>query len=97
MGQFPNPYANEAANGSFIILITFNPAISPATLVACFGLSVKYAGTVITTFLIVFWRNFSALFINFANIFAEISSGENAFIPFELTSIWGLPLSFFII
>ena len=42
--QFPNPYDNEAANGSFIILITFNPEISPITLFACFCLSIKYAG-----------------------------------------------------
>ena len=42
--QFPNPYVNEAANGSFIILITFNPVISNITLFAFFCLSIKYAG-----------------------------------------------------
>ena len=43
-----NPYASAAAVGSFIILLTFNPAISPASLVACLCASLKYAGTVTT-------------------------------------------------
>ena len=42
------PYANAAAVGSLIILWTFNPDISPASLVACLCASLKYAGTVTT-------------------------------------------------
>jgi hypothetical protein len=34
--------------GSLIILSTFNPAISPASIVAVLSASPKYAGTVIT-------------------------------------------------
>ena len=72
--------------------MTSNPAISPAFFVACFCLSVKYAGTVITTFFIFWPRNDSALSFNLFNILAEICSGEYFFVPFELTSIKGLPL-----
>ena len=106
--QFPKPYAKDAAVGSLIIFITSNPAIYPAVLVAFFCLSMKYAGTVITTFLISRSRNFSALYFNFDNTFAEISSGENFLISseekfifssgekflilFEKTSICGLLL-----
>ena len=49
--SFPDlsiPYAKAAAVGSLIILSTFNPAISPASFVACLCASLKYAGTVIT-------------------------------------------------
>ena len=42
------PYAIAAAVGSLIILITFKPAIVPASLVADRCASLKYAGTVIT-------------------------------------------------
>ncbi len=42
------PYASDAAVGSLMILFTSRPAILPASFVACFWLSVKYAGTVIT-------------------------------------------------
>jgi hypothetical protein len=42
-----SPYAS-AAVGSLIILSTFNPAISPASIVAVLSASPKYAGTVIT-------------------------------------------------
>ena len=38
---FSRPYASEAAVGSFIILKTFNPAICPASLVACRSASLK--------------------------------------------------------
>ena len=48
LSSLSSPYAKEAAVGSFIILFTSSPAIFPASLVACFWLSVKYAGTVIT-------------------------------------------------
>jgi len=43
-----NPYAIAAAVGSLIILKTFNPAILPASFVACLWESLKYAGTVTT-------------------------------------------------
>ncbi len=43
-----NPYANAAAVGSLIIRFTSNPAILPASFVACLCASLKYAGTVIT-------------------------------------------------
>ena len=42
------PYASDAAVGSLIILFTSRPAILPASFVACFCASEKYAGTVIT-------------------------------------------------
>ena len=42
------PYANAAAVGSLIILLTSKPAIVPASFVACLSESLKYAGTVIT-------------------------------------------------
>ncbi len=42
------PYANAAAVGSLIIRFTSNPAILPASFVACLCASLKYAGTVIT-------------------------------------------------
>ena len=42
------PYASAAAVGSLMILNTSNPAILPASLVACLCASLKYAGTVIT-------------------------------------------------
>ena len=42
------PYAKAAAVGSLMILLTSNPAILPASLVACLCESLKYAGTVIT-------------------------------------------------
>ncbi|KAE9545547.1 hypothetical protein AGLY_001090 [Aphis glycines] len=42
------PYARAAAVGSLIIRITFNPAMAPASFVACLCESLKYAGTVIT-------------------------------------------------
>ena len=35
------PYANDAAVGSLIIRLTFNPAIFPASLVACLWESLK--------------------------------------------------------
>ena len=38
---FSRPYASEAAVGSFIILKTFNPAICPASFVACLSASLK--------------------------------------------------------
>ena len=46
--SFSSPYAREAAVGSLIILRTSNPAICPASFVACLSASLKYAGTVMT-------------------------------------------------
>ena len=43
-----NPYARAAAVGSLIILYTSNPAILPASFVACLWELLKYAGTVMT-------------------------------------------------
>ena len=43
-----SPYASAAAVGSASNLYTFNPAIRPASRVACRCASSKYAGTVIT-------------------------------------------------
>ena len=48
LSDLSRPYAKAAAVGSFIILFTVKPAISPASLVACLCASLKYAGTVIT-------------------------------------------------
>ena len=47
-GVLSNPYANAAAVGSLMILLTSRPAIFPASLVACRCESLKYAGTVMT-------------------------------------------------
>ena len=47
-GLLSRPYAIDAAVGSLIIRNTFNPAICPASFVACLCESLKYAGQVIT-------------------------------------------------
>ena len=71
-----NPYAREAAVGSFIILLTFNPAILPASFVACRCESLKYAGTVMTASVTVVPRCSSAVCFNFCNTIALISGAE---------------------
>jgi len=55
-----------------MILITFNPAIAPASLVACLWLSLKYAGTVITAFFTVYPRYVYAVSFIFVNTIDEI-------------------------
>ena len=72
---FSNPYASDAAVGSFIIRNTFKPAISPAFFVACLSESLKYAGTVITALCTGCPRYAYASFFNFCRIIAEICSG----------------------
>ena len=67
------PYASAAAVGSFIILNTSKPAILPASLVACLCGSSKYAGTVITDFLISSPRYSSASFFSLLSNIADIS------------------------
>tara|TARA_Y100000310_G_scaffold342205_1_gene444264 strand:+ start:189 stop:461 length:273 start_codon:yes stop_codon:yes gene_type:complete len=52
LSPLSRPYAKDAAVGSLIILSTSKPAIFPASFVACLCASLKYAGTVITAFLI---------------------------------------------
>ena len=65
--------------GSLMIRSTFNPAIRPASLVACRCASLKYAGTVITASVTVSPRKSSASFFSFIKIKADISCGEYAF------------------
>ena len=69
------PYASAAAVGSLIILSTSIPAIFPASLVACLCESLKYAGTVMTAWVIVSPRYASASAFSFCRIIAEISWG----------------------
>ena len=71
-----SPYASEAAVGSFIMRSTSRPAILPASLVACRWLSSKYAGTVMTAWVIFSPRYSSASDFSFCRIIAEISGGE---------------------
>ena len=70
-----NPNARDAAVGSLIILTTSNPAIVPASFVACLSLSSKYAGTVITALLIFSPINASASRLIFWSMNAEICWG----------------------
>jgi hypothetical protein len=52
----------------------------------------KYAGTVITAFLIYFAKKASAVSLIFINTIDEISSAKNFLTsPLNLTSIYGLP------
>ena len=69
------PYAKDAAVGSFIIRLTFNPEILPASLVACLCESLKYAGTVITASVTLVPRYSSACCFSFCKTIAEISGG----------------------
>mmetsp|Transcript_2048 Transcript_2048/g.3620 ORF Transcript_2048/g.3620 Transcript_2048/m.3620 type:complete len:217 (+) Transcript_2048:1333-1983(+) len=73
------PYASAAAVGSLIMRITFNPAMRPASLVACRCASLKYAGTVITAFVTVCPRNASAVSFIFVNTNAPTWLGEYLF------------------
>ena len=66
-----------------IILLTFSPAIFPASFVAFLCASPKYAGTVITASTISCPKYSSASFFNFCRIIAEICSGE-----YSLSPIW---------
>ena len=72
---FSSPYERDAAVGSFIILNTFNPAIWPASFVACLSASLKYAGTVITASVTSSPKYDSASLLSFCNILADISCG----------------------
>ena len=74
-----SPYANAADVGSLIIRSTFNPAIRPASFVACLCASLKYAGTVMTASETVSPRYSSASFFSFRRIMEEISCGVYCF------------------
>ena len=74
-----NPNASDAAVGSLIILTTSNPAMVPASFVACRWLSLKYAGTVITALEIVSPVNASASRLIFWRMNAEICWGLYSF------------------
>mmetsp|Transcript_6370 Transcript_6370/g.21364 ORF Transcript_6370/g.21364 Transcript_6370/m.21364 type:complete len:215 (+) Transcript_6370:1219-1863(+) len=89
---FSNPYANDAAVGSLMILRTSIPAIWPASLVACLCESLKYAGTVITALVTVSPRYAAASSQSFRRIWALISSAAKSF-PAALHWILTLPLS----
>ena len=65
-----------AAVGSFIILTTLRPAITPASLVADLQASLKQAGTVTTALMTFYPRQDSAISFIFTRITALISSGE---------------------
>ena len=75
-----------------MILKTFNPAIDPASFVACLWLSLKYAGTVITAFLIFYPKYVQAVSFIFVKTIEEIYYGWNFLTqPLNLTTITGLP------
>jgi len=83
-----------AAVGSLMILSTFNPEIVPASLVDDLYESLKYAGTVMTAFLISFPKKDSAIFFILVNTIAEISSGWNFLNSYPFfTTIIGLLFS----
>ena len=63
--------------GSLIILLTFNPAIVPASFVAYRCESLKYAGIVITEFLTSLPRYDSAVYLILKKKIYEISSVKN--------------------
>ena len=71
-----SPYASAAAVGSLTILSTSNPAIFPASLVACLCESLKYAGTVITAFSTFSPKYLSASSFSLVKMKAEIWEGE---------------------
>ncbi|KAJ0897319.1 hypothetical protein HanRHA438_Chr08g0344371 [Helianthus annuus] len=66
-----------AAVGSLMIRITFKPAMTPASFVACLCESLKYAGTVTTAFLTVDPTKASAISRILVRTIEEISSAEN--------------------
>jgi hypothetical protein len=69
-----------------IILKTSSPAISPASFVACLCASLKYAGTVITAFLIFPPRYYSASLTSFLRINEDISCGVYFLFPILIVS-----------
>mmetsp|Transcript_3630 Transcript_3630/g.5589 ORF Transcript_3630/g.5589 Transcript_3630/m.5589 type:complete len:226 (+) Transcript_3630:1134-1811(+) len=73
-----SPYERAAAVGSLIILKTSNPAIAPASFVSLLCISLKYAGTVITAFLMGTFSCFSAIAFIFSRTIALICSGKNS-------------------
>mmetsp|Transcript_17883 Transcript_17883/g.44316 ORF Transcript_17883/g.44316 Transcript_17883/m.44316 type:complete len:370 (+) Transcript_17883:716-1825(+) len=85
------PYASAAAVGSLMMRSTSSPAMAPASLVWRRCASLKYAGTVMTAFLIVQPRATSAVFFIFSSTMAEICSGVKVFIFSSIsTSMRGL-------
>jgi hypothetical protein len=77
-----------------MILKTFIPEITPASFVAYLCESLKYAGTVMTAFLIFLDKNASATSLIFVKTIAEISSGWNFLVsPLYYTTIIGLSLA----
>ena len=78
-----------AAVGSFKNLTTSRPAIAAASFVAYFYLSLKYAGTVITAFVIGQPSLVSAAFFKYSNTKAEISSGHFFFKLSTSSSMYG--------
>ena len=72
------PYARAAAVGSLMILRTSRPAMAPASLVCLRWASLKYAGTVMTAFLIGHPKATSAVFFIFSSTMALICSGKTS-------------------
>ena len=70
------PYANAAAVGSLMMRCTSNPAIAPASRVACRCASLKYAGTVTTADGTEVWRWSSAVCFILARTSAPTCEGE---------------------
>uniref|UniRef100_A0A182ULX2 Uncharacterized protein n=1 Tax=Anopheles merus TaxID=30066 RepID=A0A182ULX2_ANOME len=89
-----SPYAMAAAVGSLMMRSTFNPAIAPASFVACRWLSLKYAGTVMTAFFTECPRYASAVSFILVSTIEDTSSGKNDFFsPLYSTCSFGLPPS----
>jgi len=82
-----------------MIFETSSPAILPASMVAYFCDSLKYAGTVITAFFTTDPgpRNFSADYLRFARIKADICSGvyvaSDSLVLILIYGIFPFPLS----
>ena len=72
-----SPYAMAAAVGSLMMRSTLRPAMTPASLVACRWLSLKYAGTVTTALFTLWPRNVSEISRIFTSTMDEISSALN--------------------
>ena len=86
------PKEMAAAVGSGSSRCTFNPARKAAVLVACFCLSLKYDGTVITAQSTPSSRAFSASRRIFFSISADISSGVYSLPPRTTARLFSDPL-----
>jgi hypothetical protein len=89
-----SPYAKAADVGSFMILSTLSPAITPASFVASRWASLKWAGTVMTASVTFCPRHASVVSFILTKTIELISSGVNVFLsPLYSARNFGLPQS----